>query len=408
MKSSVIRYAVGLTVVFSLLCPAPFASASPSLTSDSIASGVITNTHGQVDPNGEVYVFALPDQSKLINAPAGKKIPLTLVGYARTNAKGQYAVNVKPASLMKTNGQHGYVNLQTIAVSGGKVAEADYSVMAAGAAWRVEGGTASVPSLSFNFSTRRATLPPVAAIVGASAAVSWIPITPTAPTALLERLRKDTNFASAGMAPQIGGPPGCHLIPGNKYRNKPEHFTTTATISTGGKIPETVTEGTDNSSTHTLGVAVEGLIKGKVKWTAEGTGSITDSSTNSASITYSYPRTIYNRVNYRDYEVDCTRKTERRPDGFFDLLTSDGGKAQMHWYFTCGHHPAGTSWSTGHATSATIGGGVSLGPINVSAQSGYGTSVELTFNYHVAGEICGNNPDGPVSSSLVEADQASG
>jgi hypothetical protein len=69
---------------------------------------------------------------------------------------------------MTTNGGHGYVNLQVIAVSGGKAAEATYSVRLAGDAWRVEGGTDSVPSLSFNFRTRLATPTPVAAATGAA------------------------------------------------------------------------------------------------------------------------------------------------------------------------------------------------------------------------------------------------
>jgi hypothetical protein len=192
MKASSIRHAAGLTVIacLGLTCPAPGAGAAapaPSLTADAIASGVITNAQGQADGSGEVYVFAAPDQSKLIGAPAGKPIAVTLVGYARTNVKGQYAVTAPSAAgLMATSGRHGYVNLQVIAVSGGKTAEADYSVAPAGAAWRVEGGANSVPSLSFNFATRLAALPPVASAVGTTAAaLSRIPITPAAPSAPL-------------------------------------------------------------------------------------------------------------------------------------------------------------------------------------------------------------------------------
>lgn len=412
MKSSAIRNAAGLTVILGLLCPAPFASASsssPSLTADAIASGVITNAHGKADTSGEVYVFAFPDQSVLIGAPAGKQIPLTLVGYARTNAQGRYAVNARPANLMTTNGRHRYVNLEVVAVSGGKAAAADYSVAPAGTAWRAEGGTDSAPALSFNFATRTATPPPVAAMTGASpAAMSRIPITPTAVTAALERLRKATHFASAAMQVSSGPhviPPPCLVKAEGIYYNKPEHFMTTATF--GGKIPETVTEGTDNSSTHTLGVALEAETKNGLKWSVNGTGSITDSSTHSVSVTYSGPRTIYNRVNYRQYYHNCGGYYERRPYSFYDLLTS-AGTASMTWLFaSCGPHDAGTTWISGNATSATIGGGVSLGPINVSAQSGFGTSVQLKFTYHVAGEVCGNNKEGPAHSSRVEADQGS-
>lgn len=414
-KSSAIRNATGLAVILGLLGLSPVATASPSSapsTVDAIASGVITNAHGQIDRSGEVYVFAFPDQSVLIGAPTGKAIPLTLVGYARTNSQGRYVVNAPPASLMTANGRHGYVNLQVIAVSGGKTAVADYSVMPAGAAWRAEGGTDSAPSLSFNFATRTATPPPAVAIAGASPAVaSRIPITPTAVSAILERLRKATDFASTRM-PVSSGPhaatpsPVCPAVPEGIYRKKPEHFVTTATEATGGNIPETVTEAVDHSTTHTLGIAYEGTFKG-AKWGVDGTGSMTDDSSRSVSVTYSYPRSIYNVVNYRQYDYPCGALVERRPYSFYGLLDSDlGGRVGMTWFFNCISHDPSTHWVSGNATSATIEGGVSLGPINVSAQSGYGTSVMLEYEYHVHGEICGNSPDGPDSSSRVEADGA--
>jgi len=179
---------------------------------------------------------------------------------------------------------------------------------------------------------------------------------------------------------------------------------TTATESTKGAIPETIIEGTSNSSTHTLGV--EYTYAGKGGWGADGTGSITDSSTNMVSETFSHPETIYNLVNYRQYFYECPLTTERRPYSFYDLLTDDGAPAPMTWLSNCTPHRAGTEWTTGSATSATVSGGVTLGPLNVSAQAGFGTSVELAFHFNRAGEICGNNSQGPAHSSLVEADGA--
>jgi hypothetical protein len=55
-----------------------------------------------------------------------------------------------------------------------------------------------------------------------------------------------------------------------------------ATESTKGAIPETIIEGTNDSSTHTLGV--EYTYVGKGGWGADGTGSITDSSTVSGGV----------------------------------------------------------------------------------------------------------------------------
>jgi hypothetical protein len=428
MKASAIRHAAGLTVIacLGLMCPrfASAAASAPSSTADAIASGVITNAHGQVDGSGQVYVFASPDQSKLIGAPAGKPIALTLVGYARTNAKGQYAVTARSvASLMAANGRHGYLNLQVVAVSGGTTAEADYSVAPAGAAWRAEGGTNSVPSLSFNFATRLATLPSVAAAADTTAAaLSRIPITPSAPSAAFEQLMKSTGFASAGPPPPppaspdtLAAPhcicPTCTKTPEAFHTDLPEHFVNLYTISTGNKIPETVTEAVDKSTTHTLGIGVQGKNKeGKVIWTGTGTGSITDEVQNADSSTWATSRTMYNLVNYRDYKYSCPHThIQREPYNFWGLLPRiPGGPAPMRWFFNCeAKGPHDNKFSTTTAKSATIGFGMSIGPINVSAQSGYSTSVQLVYIFHVNGEVCGNSPFGPEQSSIVEADQAS-
>jgi hypothetical protein len=227
-----------------------------------------------------------------------------------------------------------------------------------------------------------------------------------APSAVFEQLRKRTGFASAGTpaAPQVLS---CPIYPGAFHYNRPEHFVNTETLSTGNMIPEEVTEGTDNSSTHTLGFGW-GVTnsEGTTVWTPQGSGSVTDDSTDEASQTWSFARTIYNRVNYRDYRYTCPYPhLQRQPYNLYDILTSDGGPTKMVWLFNCGQHPKNGTWSTTTATSATIGG-MSLGPINVSAQAGFGHSVRLHYTFNRAGEVCGNNPQGPLHSSIVEADQA--
>jgi hypothetical protein len=111
------------------------------------------------------------------------------------------------------------------------------------------------------------------------------------------------------------------------YRDRPEHFNTTETI--GGNIPETVIEGTNSSTTATLGVAISYSIK-KVKWGIDGTGSITDSSTHEVSATYAVPHTLYNRVNYDELGLNCFDIHILQPYSFYDLrsrLKPDSGSA---------------------------------------------------------------------------------
>jgi hypothetical protein len=391
---------------------------APSL-SDVIASGVLTNAHGDADPNGEVYVLALPDQSDMIGRPAGVQFSLTLAGFARTNAQGNYLVTVSPASLMTTNGRHGYLNLQVIAVSEGMVMQFAYSVAHAGKAWRVEGGANSTPSTSFDFSKRTVTGTPVAATVapGSSAAptgmamkpaagtadaspgvASATSITPATPTPALQQLRQSTQFATtAGTIPKPGF---CWFYWSTEYYGIREHFLNAETW--GGNIPETITEGTNSSTTATLGIGYS-WSGASGTWGASGTASITDSSTYGVSSTFSTSYSVYNRVNYRDLRGTCGG-VYREPYSFYDLLTADGGPVAITWQYYCGPHSAGSNWYSGSATDATVGGGVNLGVLNVSAQQGYGTSVQLKYHFNVAGQVCGNSSGGPLQSSLLEAD----
>jgi len=402
--------------------PTVRAVATSAFPSEVLASGVLTNAQGQADPNGEVYVLALPDQSDMIGLPAGVQFPLTLAGFTRTNARGNYVVNVSPATLMTTNGRHGYLNLQVIAVSGGMVMQFAYSVAPTGKGWRVEGGANSTPSTSFDFSKRTVTGTPVAAMVApgsptaptgmamkpaaspadASLSVaSLTSITPATPTPSLQQLRQSTQFAStASASPMIGQATGCLVYWGTEYYDITEHFLNAETY--GGNIPETVTEGTNSSTTATLGVAYS-YSGASGTWSAAGTSSITDSSTYGVSSTFWNTYSVYNRVNYRDLHYTCGG-IYREPYSFYDLLSADGGPVGITWQWNCSPHYAGDTWYTGSATDATIGGGVNLGILSVSAQQGFGTSVRLTYHFNVAGEVCGNSSSGPAQSSLLEAD----
>jgi hypothetical protein len=63
------------------------------------------------------------------------------------------------------------------------------------------------------------------------------------------------------------------------------------------------------------------------------------------------------------------------------------------------------TFDTGSTSAATFGGGVDVGPINVSAHTGYGTSENIHYHFLRHGEIAGNNPLGPINSSKIEVDE---
>jgi hypothetical protein len=425
MGTSSVRLRRGISAAV-LACFCVFGSVATTVAQGSaasqdtvIASGVLTNAQGQADRNGEVYVLALPDQSDMLGAASGKWFSFTLVGSARTNAQGAYIVNVSPGTLMSTDGRHGYLNLQVIAVSEGAVMQFAYSVAYTGQSWRVESGAKVTPYTSFNFAARTVTSTPAAAALAAGSstpspavamkpdapaeatvsAASVTPMTPSTPTASLQQLRQATQFASAG--PSRPAAASCFYQWGTIYYNISEHFTNANTY--GGSIPATVTEGTNSSTTATLGIAYS-YSGASGTWSASGTSSITDSSTGGVSIAYSSTHTVYNRVNDRDLRNSCGAGIYREPWSFYDLLTTDGGSTGITWEYNCGTHAAGTSWFTGTATDATLNGGVSLGVLNVSAQQGYGSSIQIQYQFNVSGEVCGNSSSGPLQSSIVEAD----
>jgi hypothetical protein len=65
-------------------------------------------------------------------------------------------------------------------------------------------------------------------------------------------------------------------------------------------------------------------------------------------------------------------------------------------------------WDTGSATAATLGGGVQFPGLNLSTQTGFGSSQDMTFHFNVAGKICGNSAEGPLQSSRVDTRNNSG
>jgi hypothetical protein len=173
-----------------------------------------------------------------------------------------------------------------------------------------------------------------------------------------------------------------------------EHFMNVYSVS---GIPVSVTEGTSVSSSHTLGVAAQ-VVGGSLS--VSGTDSVTFSV--GSTQTGVADSTVSNRVNYRLWANTCDPKTYWKPYSLYDFLTDWSYSGHVN-YSNCSAKAAGNTWYTTNATDATYAVGVSLPGIGLSAQSGYGTSQRLVYNFHVPGQICGDYFEGPAKSSLVSA-----
>jgi hypothetical protein len=112
--------------------------------------------------------------------------------------------------------------------------------------------------------------------------------------------------------------------------------------------------------------------------------------------------TVSNRVNYRQQTVSCVGGSTWWQYSLYDMLTDFSYSGHVN-YATCSPRSAGTAWATSTAKNTTWSAGVSFPGIGASAQSGYGTSQQMTYHFTSSGSICGNSTSGPLSSSQVSA-----
>jgi hypothetical protein len=380
-----------------------------------LVTGQVLDAAGNVDSSAKVLAFAVPDSTGVAD---GTSIPLTLAS-SSLGGTASYLLTALPTNLTDVL-LNGTLNLELVATSGGQEMvtylslDAPNLINALLGNWTLSGTSASgpAPNVKFDFSDGSIRVTPTPDYADepdgppASAVYHDDPTPVTSQLSdllgsLLSQVATSSSTASSsatGSSSDVAlqSVPYCSLVTGAIDYNHTEHFVTTYTQS---GIPERVTEG--KSTTHTMGVEVR---PAGGSWSANGTASITKTSTASVSVSYSGPHTTYNRVNYRSYSNSCTGRQTKSPYSFYDMLTDDGSAVSMVSYIYCGHHPAGAVWSTGTAKSATFGAGVSVSGVSLSAQSGYSSSVDLTYTFNVKGEVCGNNQAGPLYSSRVQAD----
>lgn len=158
----------------------------------------------------------------------------------------------------------------------------------------------------------------------------------------------------------------------------------------------------ESGSSHTLGIA----LKSGSTWSASGTGTISTSSGAEANNVVN-ARAV-NKVNYRDY-TNCANHVQRRPVSFFALLPGGSFPQVSHTNFAyCGsstYAPAQKIWKT-KGKNATFSTGVSLGPISVSAQSGWTQQTKLTWSITQTTKVCGSTAVGWVESPELDARKA--
>jgi hypothetical protein len=181
----------------------------------------------------------------------------------------------------------------------------------------------------------------------------------------------------------------CVTTAGSYSYGLTEHF---ATIY--GWSGATGTMDFDTGSNHALGIGVGS----GTSWRQSGTASIGTSS--GATVGNIADANVVNKVNYRDYYSSCSANTTRKPVSFYALLPSGSFTRASDVNYTTGcsyYYPGGLTWKS-NVSNYTYSGGVDIGPVNVSAQSGWNTATKMTYNVTSRSKICGSTSAGWLSS----------
>ncbi|MDC5697338.1 hypothetical protein OO014_08720 [Intrasporangium calvum] len=183
----------------------------------------------------------------------------------------------------------------------------------------------------------------------------------------------------------------CGTITGTTYYGLREHFATLYGWS--GATGEVDFE---TGSAHTLGVGVTGPDFGMKQ-----SGTATISTSVGATATNIADAMVRNWVNYRDYKNTCTQYVYRKPVSFNALLPSGDftRTADYNYSASCAPYSAGTTVWKNNATNYTYSAGVDIGPINVSAHSGWTSATRMRFAVTAPSYLCGSTPKGWAASA---------
>ena len=160
----------------------------------------------------------------------------------------------------------------------------------------------------------------------------------------------------------------------------------------------TLIQGAEQSTTHTLGIAT---ISPSGALSANGTASKTFGTGTTVTTPGLVDHIMHNRINYR-MKVNTCGLSKWVPYSVYDYNT-DPEPTYNALYQHCTLRSKGTIVTTSTYRNSTYSSGMELSGISLSAQSGYGNSVKLSYRFTEDGKFCGNLEGGPAQSSRVSS-----
>jgi hypothetical protein len=349
------------TAALCVLAPAAPASATAcaDCTQPVVVSGQVT-LEGQPAPAARVELRAWPPAAELAARPVGAVVSRPVVASAVTDTAGHFALRLEPGDVTTFRSQAGTVDFQVVAT----------------------------------YADRSTSLPFSAGTDGKGPAPRWV----TAGSQDLRRMALDLTTAPADGADLCG-----HVELGRWFYDNREKF---MHVHNWPGAKATVEQAIQGSSSHELGIAVK--YPGKV-WQPQGTWSLTQgkSSSSGARVSSIVNKALYNSVNYREvvYKTwssheECYRM--RRPMSFYDLLNEPHTDiTHVNFRKGCTIRRGGEIWKDSQRNQ-TFKGGVDLGVVNVSAQSGYSEGTRVGFTITRPTRICTNSAQGWLSATRFD------
>lgn len=349
--------------------------------------------------HGHLAIYAWPTTDRLASARTGEQLAMALLQSGPLGADGRFSVQIDNAKIpVGYETSSGQVDLRVVVTAGQRQSTWDTSVSNSAGNWNTTRARSarmtSVDQVTLDLAGETAELasdPKDKQINRGPTTVGQARLAgqalATSDKNLAVEPAPQTSVSSVGI---INAPTEtCVTTAGSSYNGLTETFATVY-----GWSGATGTMDSDTGSNHTLGVG----LGSSTGWKQSGTVSIgSGAGATVGGIADAY---VVNKVNYRDYYSSCSAFTTRKATGFYALLPSGSFTRATDTNYTTGcsyYYPGGTAWKS-NVSNYTYSGGVDIGPLNVSAQSGWNTATKMTYNVTSKSKICGSTSAGWLSS----------
>ena len=370
-----------------------------------IARGVLAD-NGRALQGADVVAIAWPNQRVLGAIATGDEVPTYVIGRTKTDATGGFAIDVAAETIPAMfRGEGSQVDVELVFGDTAREGHWHYTVVpdgtrrdrwasrgrGQGPVFRADLATATGYDVGDDPALAQGSDGKPQGVAGrtrsritiAAASPAFDPLR-RAPIDQVRTARARAHGRAARSSVVEAPSEVCQAYAGTMHYGLSEYFMQAYAWS--GAMA-TVAQKYGNDHTLGIGYSATGSSSG---FRASGTQSTNmAASATRGGIADAY---VYNKVNYRDYGDSCSAAVTRRPHSVNALLTNFTYTPHVT-YSSCTTYTGGT-YTKYQGTNVTYGAGMDIGPINVSAQSGWNTNTEISWTVTKRSKICGSTAEG--------------